>query len=78
MTQCSFCGVDSYDLIKDHLKEKNLKEENLTEDEYIEISNIVDQKMIWWNPEYDLGHCNRLETECGDKYYKEIERIDGD
>ena len=77
MTQCSFCDVDTDDLFKEYLKENNLKEENLTEDEIIEIGYDIDN-MIWWNPEYDLGHCNRWETECNDKYEKEIKRIRGD
>jgi hypothetical protein len=75
MTQCSFCGVDSYDLIKDYLKEKNLKEENLTRDEMVEISREVDF-MIYLNCEYDISTCQN--SKCNDKYEKEIERIDGD
>lgn len=75
MTQCSFCGVDGSDLFKNYLQENNLKEENLTQEECNEIHDEIDQERLYFNPEYDLGHCQLNGGKCGDKYEKEVERI---
>ena len=56
-------------------EEKNLKEENLTEDEIIDIGYDIDN-MIYMNCLYDIGTCQN--SECNDKYEKEIKRIRGD